>query len=384
MSKERSNLGSKREIRPGVWEVSVTCGKRADGKKRRKSRTVRGNEVEADAAIVKLALEMEKRVTLGDEMTLGVYFWGVFLPQRQATTTKANTKTYESVFNSQIAPTFGSWDVASITRIDIQRWVNRLPPQSAPAYVRHFRAILNQAKQDEVISESPMEGVSFKMPKGRSTKPLPVWGAKEVGEALERLKGKQLYSLWLCMVGCGLSRSEALALDWDAITWADMLGLDGKPHKVASVSIDAACTSTDGMKDPKNDRRYRSVPMHPPFSDALWEMRGDGPICQSKKLTKDGYRLTGNRLTPDYIPKLWKSYFEEGGVLEGLPFVHINRMRATYSSLMQQAGIDSTIINAMQGRSENSQVLYTNYLNPYNQTFAESAANMSALVAAGS
>ena len=107
MSKERSNLGSKREIRPGVWEVSVTCGKRADGKKRRKSRTVRGNEVEADAAIVKLALEMEKRVTLGDEMTLGVYFWGVFLPQRQATTTKANTKTYESVFNSQIAPTLG-------------------------------------------------------------------------------------------------------------------------------------------------------------------------------------------------------------------------------------------------------------------------------------
>ena len=44
-------------------------------------------------------------------------------------------------------------------------------------------------------------------------------------------------------------------------------------------------------------------------------------------------------------------------------------MRATFATLAQASGIDSTLINAMQGRSANSQVLYTNYLSPQTPTF---------------
>ena len=58
-------------------------------------------------------------------------------------------------------------------------------------------------------------------------------------------------------------------------------------------------------------------------------------------------------------------------------------MRATYSTLMQRAGVDRTIINAMQGRTDNSPVLYTNYLNPGSETYVQSAAAMSALVVGG-
>jgi hypothetical protein len=50
---------------------------------------------------------------------------------------------------------------------------------------------------------------------------------------------------------------------------------------------------------------------------------------------------------------------------------------------MQQAGIDRTVINAMQGRTDNSPVLYTNYLNPGTETFSESASAMSRLVSGG-
>lgn len=55
------------------------------------------------------------------------------------------------------------------------------------------------------------------------------------------------------------------------------------------------------------------------------------------------------------------------------PFVWINRMRATYATLIQGAGIDSTLINALQGRSQNSEVLYANYLNPYQTSFLDAA-----------
>ena len=220
----------------------------------------------------------------------------------------------------------------------------------------------------------------YKMPKGRRNAPLPVWGPQEVAVALRQLKGEQLYALWLLMVGCGLSRSEALALDWEDISWGRVLMMDGREHWSATVTVQAAYTAEDGMKGPKNDRRYRSVPMQPPYSDALHECAGTGPICQSRRHTKGGWKLTGRRMTPSYVPKRWKELFAEGGALHGLPFVSLNRMRATYATMMQQAGVDRTIINAMQGRTDNSPVLYTNYLNPGNATFDGAARDMSRLL----
>ena len=70
--------------------------------------------------------------------------------------------------------------------------------------------------------------------------------------------------------------------------------------------------------------------------------------------------------------------FEDGAPLARLPFVPINRMRATYATLAQSAGLDATIINAMQGRSEGSAVLYSNYLNPLPQTFRNAALSIAA------
>lgn len=383
-NKERSKLGTKREIKAGVWEIGVSCGTRSDGSRRYAWRRVHGSEVEADAAIVRLADEMGRCLSVGDSMTLDTYFWGYFSPMKHAATTNANANTYDSHYRTHIAPHFGQWDLQDIGNLEIQRWINGLPPQSAPNYVRTLRAILNQAHFDHLKDDSPMGGeYRYKLPRGRRNTPLPVWGANEIAQALEKLKGEQLYPLWLVMVGCGLSRSEALALNWEEIGWDECIGMDGGRHWVAYVTVSQACTAEDGMKEPKNDRRFRSVPMQPPFSDALHECAGTGPICQSRKHTKDGWKLSGNRLTPSYIPKRWKSLFEKGEALEKLPFVEIGRMRATYSTLMQRAGVDRTIINAMQGRTDNSPVLYTNYLNPGIDTFTQSAATMSRLVVAG-
>ena len=394
---QRSKLGSKREIRPGVWEVRVSSGYREDGTQRTVSRRVHGNEVEADAEIVRLADELGRCLSTGDDMTLDTYFWGYFSPTKHATTTNANANTYDSHYRAHIAPTFGQWNLSEIGNVEIQRWINGLPPQSAPNYVRTLRAILNQAHFDRVKDDAPMDGeYRYKMPKGRRNTPLPVWGAHEVVVALERLRGEQIYPLWLVMVGCGLSRSEALALDWEDITWDRVTiveparkksgklskkRMEAHEHWVATVRVSGACTAEDGMKGPKNDRRYRTVPMQPPFSDELHACVGVGPICQSRRHTKDGWTPSGNRLTPSYVPKRWKALFAQGGPLEGLPYVKIGRMRATYSTLMQRAGVDRTIINAMQGRTDNSPVLYSNYLAPGQDTYSESAAAMAALVA---
>lgn len=363
----RGRLGTKREIRPGVWEVRVSCGFRADGSQRTKSRTVHGTGADADAALMRLADEMGRASGVGGNVTLDAYFWGRFVPGRERTTTRANVKTYESVYRCHIAPDFGGRDITTLDNIEIQRWVDGLPPQSAPVYVRALRAILSQASFDHVIDRSPMEGYRFRMPRGRDSAPLPVWGAREVAAALGSpgFAESRVYALWLVMVGAGLSRSEALAQEWEGIGWVD--SPDGRC--MAVVTVEGAVTQVDGRKGPKNDRRYRRVPVPPVFSERLRAVEGEGPICQS---LHNG-RPTGRCITPTYVPKLWRRLFDEGQPLHGLPFVPLNRMRATYSTLAQAADLQSTLINAMQGRSDGSEVLYRHYLNPEMGTFVDAA-----------
>ena len=59
MSDYRSQLGHKRRLPSGRWQVEVMSGYRSDGRKRRVTATV-DTEEEADAKIVELAAELGK------------------------------------------------------------------------------------------------------------------------------------------------------------------------------------------------------------------------------------------------------------------------------------------------------------------------------------
>ena len=368
----KSGVGSVREVAPGTWQARVSRGYRRDGSRRTTYGTVRGTERDARVEAARLATAMGRDAYAGDPMTLAEWYLGVFLPSKEATCTRATVEFYRNAWR-HIEPEFGGVAVGDLTNTAIQRWILTLPPKSAPHYARALRAALNAAAFDHVIQESPMgPQYRFRMPRGRDTSPLPVWGAAEVMAALDApgFVGSQLYALWLVMVGAGLSRSEALALDWEQVSWADA----GAGHVVAVVSVERAYAATDGMKEPKNSRRYRRVPMAPLFADRLARVAGTGPTCQSRHDSVP----TGRRLTPCYVQRRWKRLFEEGAPLARLPFVPINRMRATYATLAQSAGLDSAIINSVQGRSEGSAVLYGNYLNPLPQTFKNAALSIAA------
>ena len=124
---ERRRIGTKRQIRPGVWEISVTSGLCVDGRQRRKSRVVHGTEADADAEIVRLADEMGRCFALGTGMTLDEYFWGTFSPGRHASTTAANAKTYDAHWRAHISPALGRMQLSDVTNVTIQRWIDRLP-----------------------------------------------------------------------------------------------------------------------------------------------------------------------------------------------------------------------------------------------------------------
>lgn len=359
-------VGSKREKSPGVWEVSVSCGHRPDGRKRRKSRTVHGTESDADAALLRLADDMGAASALGAQTTLGDYFWGHFVPQRAKVCTRATVQFYESAFRTNIEQSFGSTPIDEITYDAVQRWVSSLPPQSAPHYVRALRAVMHQAAAERLISYDPMAS-RYRLPR-RDESPAEVWGAQTVARAMSDLAGERIYPLWLIMVGAGLSESEALAIRREDVRFSGGM---------AYVDVCRAYTARDGMKAPKNARRYRTAVMGAPFAERLeYAIAGaSGPIVAVTRGAHAGEPWGTRRAAIE-----WRKLFSDGHPLHGYPYVHLSRMRATYATLAQEAGVADSIINAMQGRAKNSQILYRHYEAPMVSAYKRAAESYAGLL----
>lgn len=336
---QRSRLGSQREVRPGVWVVTVASGRRRDRSRRTKSVTVYGTEDDASAARVRLAAEMGRSPSLGDSMTVDQYFWGVFYPRKEAGRTHATACFYRSCYRSQVADTFGDLPLDAVPKATIRTWAARLPAQSAPSYVKCLRAILRSAWEDGLIAEEPMRG-RLDLP-SRDTRPRAVWTAEQASEALSRLRGCDIEPLCLVMLGAGLSASEARACDWENLS-ADC----------TEVTVDGAYTEMDGMKCPKTSRRYRTVPVLPVCAQRLREIRSSGPLCLNRR---------GQRMGPGTTPKRWSALWEDG-TMEGIPRIAMNRLRATHETLMLRAGVPDALNSAIHGHSQ--KVAYSHYLAP--------------------
>ena len=349
---QRSRLGSQREVRPGVWVVTVASGRRKDKSRRTKSVTVYGTEDDASAARVRLAAEMGRSPSLGDSMTVGQYFWGIFVPRKEASRTRSTVDFYTSAYRSQIEETFGRMDVDTVPKSVIRTWAAGLPAQSAPNYVRALRAILRSAWDDGLIAEEPMRG-RLELP-SRDTRPGRVWTAEQASEALSRLRGADVEPLALVMVGAGLSASESRALSWGDLS-----------PDCSEVTVEHAYTQRDGMKAPKNPRRYRTVPVLPVCAERLRELRGTGPLCLNRR---------GRRMGPGTVSKRWRELFRGPRCdmrtrkelppdrLWGLPWIKMNRLRATHETLMLRAGVPDALNSAIHGHSQ--KVAYSHYLAP--------------------
>lgn len=73
---------------------------------------------------------------------------------------------YELMYSARIVPEFGSRRVTSITRADVQAWINKLSGESlAPATVHHcyvaLRKVMKHALWDRQIAFNPCDGINL-------------------------------------------------------------------------------------------------------------------------------------------------------------------------------------------------------------------------------
>lgn len=349
----RSRSGSKREMRPGVWEVSAAAGYREDGRPRRVYRTIKGTATDADRALRALMVEMDEAPSLGMRSTIADY-WPVFERRlRQKGVTNATLTDYEKEWRLRIEPAFGHLRWSDLRFRDVQSWVLTLPRSSAQHAVRTLRRMMNCAVDDELVERSIFTQRRIDYPierpdpyaRGRTG-----WGAAHVAEAMGRLEGHRIEPLFLALVGGGLRVEEGLALWWEDLEAMDAVGGGGR-GTMLHASITKAWTEADGLHGTKNEFSRRLVPIPDPFASRLMELRVEGE------------RVPLWPLYPGRSRKEWRGLFDEGGPLEGMPRAQMKDMRSVHETIMQDAGALDTVNARLHGRS-NISTGYRHYLKP--------------------
>lgn len=366
---KRSRLGSFKKLADGRIRVVVAHGYDLNGNPRRATGYAKDMD-EAERVALELSAELGKRPDLGRGLTLERW-WTAYSAGKGKRLTNATYSRYKWDMDKTWMPVLGKTDISLITRHDVQAVLITLPSKSyAQHALRSLSAVLTQAVRDGYLTVNPIRSGGFELPgdvgadgqDGLDYDADPfaaiegsqsVWDARTVIRALPLMRGVPLETCWLAMVGAGLRREEAMAL-----TWKDVRRIDVGDQPVTQIAVYKALTERDGLKRTKTERSVRIVAVVEPFGSRLWELRGQ----PDEVLVPISVHNVSKRWRTMFEPVTSKHAKTEGrwkGLLAGLPYVPLNRMRATHATFMQQAGVLDSINAAAHGHSE--KVSYANY-----------------------
>lgn len=347
-----AGTGHIEERSPGTWLVQVSSGRRADGRPRRVSKTVHGTRRDAEVAAARLSAEMGARPNMGDGMTLDEYFYGVYAASHAKLLANATWERYKSVWKVHVSPALGDLPADEVSRAVVQAWVSGMTPGTADKAFRTLRSVMRCMWDDELLDEKPLER-RVRLPQGQR-RLADSWDDAEVLEAMRRLKGERIEPLWLVMVGGGLRREEALAVDASALLFDDVTLMDGTGAVLCRVTVDSARTQWDEGPKGTKTHQTRVVTIGEPFSSRLRLLAGlMGPGSLFR-------RLDGGDMSPGSVPLAWRRLFDEGGALHGMRFVQLRTMRHAHETMASRAGVSDSLNARVHGHS--GLVAYEHYL----------------------
>ena len=345
-------MASIRERRPGVWDVRSCVGHGMDGKQRRKQRTIHGTRADAEAAGAALDAEMGANRALGSKLTIGAWYRQYLRSHDLDPATVAN---YEDLWRVHIGPRFGARELCDPPAAEVQAWADSMTRGTAQHAVKLLRAVLRDAWYMGMLPSEPMRR-PVRYPDPDNGK-LDVWTAKEALDALSKLKGRSVEACVLLMLGAGLRRSEACAVQWSDVE---------RDGAVLRIRIDKGARRADGKT--KNTSSIRYVAMAEPFASRLEQLR-----------KKDGRVVT---IEPRTAAAYWRLAFSEGA-LKGMRYIPMKNLRHTNASLMHEAGVPDVANSQYHGHAD-LRTDYRHYLSPEGAAVDGAALKLSAYLSAKS
>lgn len=299
------------------------------GKRRRMTRTVRGSRKEAER-IKGLMLAQAQGVPACD-MTLEEYVETEFLPRKEAEVKQLTYETYKGRLEKHVLPALGSKPMGDVTASDVRAALSSIgSPNVEKEARRTLHMVFQMAVYDDAVKDNPVSRV--KPPRTEKYRPE-VLTADEVVAYMEHFRGSLVETAVLVILGCGLRRGEAVALDVEDVD-----------PETGAVTVDDSIvpTSAGTLHGPtKTENGVRTVHMPRIFLDRLLEiMPASGPLVRNM----NGTRMAPGVLTHRFIR-------ERDKLPEGVTRVSLKNLRHTSLTLAYDSGADLLDVSLRAGHS---------------------------------
>ena len=332
----RAAMGAIQRLGKDHYRVSIES-KPKDGKRKRRTKVVRGPRSEAEAVLARMKLDEGKLEAC--DITLSGYweqFYAPMLP-RLAPHTQSG---YRYAWDGLVKPLFGDCVMSELKARDIERGLATIEKPGAQRNAfKLMRQMYNEAYRDELVDENPfLRRIRLsRMPRREQAvllvDDIPAW--------LGAVRGSKYEPVLLVMLFGGLRREEACALFWDDFEF----GVDA-----CTVKVDKTLTEVRGklVEGPtKTPESTRTVFIAGWPAEHLLELSGDGPLVPD---------ANGNRMRPDKVSREYRRMMDASGA----KYVPMKNLRNSYATIMQGLGASDSLISKSLGHT-NLKVDYDHY-----------------------
>lgn len=334
----RAAMGAVQRLGKDHYRVSIEGEPKPDGRRTRKTKTVRGTRSQAEAVLARMKLDEGKEVDARD-MTLAEYWEAFYEPtlSRLAPSTRSG---YRYAWDGLVEPMFGGRRMSELKARDIERGLLSIEKPGAQRNAfKLMRQMYNEAYRDELVESNPFHR-RIRLKRMESYQPevllladVPAWASA--------VRGSKWEPVLLCMLFGGLRREEACALYWDDLSF------DGD---ACAIRVDKTLTEVRGelVEGPtKTAESTRTVFLGGWPAQRMRELSGAGPLCPDSN---------GNRTRPDRVSREYRKLMEGSGA----KYVPMKNLRNSYATIMQGLGASDSLISKSLGHT-NLNVDYAHY-----------------------
>lgn len=364
--KRANGEGSITDLGDNRFRVEVTIAPGPDGKRRRKSRTIRGSRADAAIALRELHNEIATGTPdLPDMITVGEWLRQRHELYEQAGWAEGSIDDRSRCVVLHLVPHLGDVKLSTLTAGHIEAllrtWAkDEVGMRTREKAFRVLRSAVEIARSRGLIACDPFYGVD--RPKSRRTNVDPFTEA-EMKLILAAAKGATLEALWVLAFGCGMRLGEMLALSPRCVDLAAGTLRVERTGRWKGRAVK--------LRVPKTARSRRTIELPKRVTEAL--------IAHRAKVMARGHAgsdfffpdRSGQMLRAESVRRnSWHAILKKAELAQK----PIHQTRHTYATLALIAGVPVHVVSAVLGHASPSITLdiYSHFV-PRHQSLAREA-----------
>ncbi len=301
------------------------------------------------------------------EITLGEFTETVFFPVYCKLLSPSTVASYRRLFSSKkiycIQTTFGAYKLKSVTRREVQSWVNflsdKVSPKTVRSYLMFLHSIYNAAITEEIVKPHCNPTEHIKLPP-KNTPPIEAYTVEQINKLLELSQNDNIAYVTIALGALGgLRRGEMLGLKWEHVN------LDTENPELNIIETRIVVNGVETIKSPKTKAGKRSVPLSSVLASILRKEQLNyktNKLKFGKDFLDQGYVLSkpnGEAYRPDGVSIHYERWMHKMESDYGIPYKSLHKLRHTFTSLMIDNGANPVVLKNLLGHEDISMTLGT-------------------------